>query len=272
VRAVLRTGALPAGADDETWADVPASYIPLVGQIIEQPRWFVPTVRTVWVQAVHNGSELALRLTWTDPSRSPDPAWEQWRERIVEVMEPKEGQSATGASPDALAVQFPSGAVSGRDLPYFLMGDQRTPVHLWRWSSDGTVTELTARGLDRLEPLAGGPAVSATANHADGRWTLVLTRSLESDDELRPAFRTGEAIPIAFYAWDGSNGESGRRAAIGSWYFLFLEEPASAAVIVIPIAAVLITALLGLAAVRYAQSTRRQQERAPVAGAALLDS
>jgi hypothetical protein len=132
--------------------------------------------------------------------------------------------------------------------------------------------DLTARGLDRLEPLAGGPAVSATANHADGRWTLVLTRSLESDDELRPAFRTGEAIPIAFYAWDGSNGESGRRAAIGSWYFLFLEEPASAAVIVIPIAAVLITALLGLAAVRYAQSTRRQQERAPVAGAALLDS
>jgi hypothetical protein len=114
--------------------------------------------------------------------------------------------------------------------------------------------------------------VSATANHADGRWTLVLTRSLGSDDELRPAFRTGEAIPIAFYAWDGSNGESGRRAAIGSWYFLFLEEPASAAVVVIPIAAVLITALLGLAAVRYAQSTRRQQERAPAAGVALLDS
>lgn len=270
VRAVLRVGALPTTPDDDAWGDVPASYIPLVGQIIERPRWFVPTVHTVWVQAIHNGEELALRLVWSDPSRSPDAAWEQWRERIATVMEPKEEPAPASGLPDAFAVQFAGGDLSGRDLPYFLMGDGRTPVHVWRWRSDNTVAELTARGLDRLEAVQGSASVAASAVHADGQWQLVLRRSL-SGSEMRPALPAGQPLPIAFYAWDGSNGESGKRAAIGSWYFLHLEEPASARVYVIPIITMLITALLGFAAVRYAQSAERQQERAPGAGVALAE-
>jgi DMSO reductase family type II enzyme heme b subunit len=273
VRAVLRTGALPGAPDDEAWSDVPAAYIPLVGQIIEPPRWFVPTVRTVWVQAVHNGEELALRLVWNDPSRSPDPAWSEWRQSIAAVMEPKEEPPAEGALPDALAVQFPAEAVSGRDLPYFLMGDARTPVHLWRWTSEGDVTELTARGLEAFEPLAAGSAAVVGAGaYADGQWQLVLRRALTPAEAAgRPAFGTGEPIPFALYAWDGSNGESGKRAAIGSWYFLYLEEPVTATVYVVPIITILITALLGFAAVRYAQSAHRQGERAPKAGVALAE-
>lgn len=271
VRAVLRFGELPASPDDEAWADVPAFYIPLVGQIIERPRWFSPTVSTVWVQAVHNREELALRLVWSDPSRSPDPAWEPWRARIVEVMEPKDEAPAEGALPDAFAVQL--GSISGEgDMPYFLMGDARNPVHLWRWRSDGTVAELTARGLDRLEPSASPTAaVAANAVHADGQWQLVLRRTLAAADETRPALGEGVPIPIAFFAWDGSNGEAGKRGAIGSWYFLFLEQPASAAVYVVPIATILITALLGVAAVRYAQRARVQPERTSVPGVALAE-
>jgi DMSO reductase family type II enzyme heme b subunit len=273
VRAVLRTGELPTTPGDEAWSDVPAAYIPLVGQIIERPRWFVPTVRTIWVQAVHNGEELALRLVWNDPSRSPDAAWDDWRQLIAEAMEPKDEPPAEGALPDAVAVQFPAGAVTGRDLPYFLMGDARTPVHLWRWSSDGAVRELTARGLDSFEPLSpASGAVVGDAAWADGQWQLVLRRSLASGaDDTRPALRTGEPIPFALFAWDGSNGEAGKRGAIGSWYFLFLEQPATAAVYVVPILTILITALLGFAAVRYAQRAQRQGGRAPAAGVVLTE-
>lgn len=271
VRAVLRAGELPAGPDDEAWTDVQAAYIPLVGQIIERPRWFVPTVHTVWVQAMHNGEELALRLTWSDPSRSPDAAWEAWRERIVAVMEPKDEPAPESGLPDAFAVQLAAGELSGRDLPYFLMGDARTPVHLWRWRSDNTIAELTARGLDRVEAVQGGVTVSASAAYTDGQWRLVLRRRLVPEGEMRPALPTGEPLPIAFYAWDGSNGESGKRVAIGSWYFLYLEEPASAMIYVIPIIAMLLTALIGFAAIRFAQSAQRQQERAPAAGVALAE-
>jgi DMSO reductase family type II enzyme heme b subunit len=270
---VLRDGALPGTPDDEAWSDIPAAYIPLVGQIIEPPRWFVPTVRTMWVQAIHNGEELALRLVWNDPSRSPDPAWDEWRQLVADVMQPKEAPLAEGSLPDAAAVQFPADAVTGRDLPYFLMGDERTPVHLWRWSSEGAVTEVTARGLDTLEPVPATPgAVVGAATYADGQWQLVLRRTLTSaEGAARPAFRAGEPIPFALYAWDGSNGESGKRGAIGSWYFLYLEQPVTTAVYVVPIITILITALLGFAAVRYAQSAHRQGERAPKVGVALAE-
>ncbi|HEX6306620.1 MAG TPA: c-type cytochrome [Longimicrobiales bacterium] len=271
VRAVLRAGDLPATPDDEAWADVPAFYIPLVGQIIRTPRWFSPTVTTVWVQAVHNREELALRFVWSDPSRSPDPAWEPWRARIAEVMEPKDAAPDAGPLSDAFAVQLGSMSPQG-DMPYFLMGSAQNPVHLWRWRSDDSIEELTARGLDQLEPLASSAGVvSGSAVHVDGQWQLVLRRALDSADETRPSLGEGVPIPIAFYAWDGSNGEAGSRGAIGSWYFLFLEQPASAAVWIVPITTILITALLGIAAVRFAQRARVQPERAPAPGVALAE-
>src|SRR5690606_13564370 len=226
VRAVLRAGALPGGPEDEAWDDVPRFYIPLVGQIIEQPRWFAPTVSTVWVQAAHNGEELALRLEWDDPSRSPDPAWEPWRQRIADVMEPKEEPAPASSLPDAFAVQLGTLSPQG-DLPYFLMGDARTPVHIWRWRSDNTIAEGTARGLDNIEQLSN-TMISGSSRYVDGQWQLVLRRALPASDDAHPALAAGQPIPIAFYAWDGSNGESGKRGAIGSWYFLYLEEPASA--------------------------------------------
>jgi DMSO reductase family type II enzyme heme b subunit len=272
VRAVLRTGELPVTPDDEAWADIPRSFIPLVGQIIELPRWFAPSVSAVWVQAVHDGSELVLRLVWNDPSRSPDPAWEEWRSRIVEAAEPHDAPPAEGPLPDAFAVQFVGGQVSGRDLPYFLMGDARTPVHLWHWQSDNTITERTARGLDRMETLPASPLVTGSATFEDGQWRLVLRRALTpAEGDERPAFRAGEAIPFAFYAWDGSNGETGRRVAIGSWYFLFLEQPVTARVYIVPLATIIITALLGLAVVRAAQRAPAPTGTASLAGEPALE-
>jgi len=67
IRAKLAPGKLPAGPADSLWSGSEAAYVPLVGQIIQKPRWFLPTVDGVWVQAVHDGTRLALRLSWHDP-------------------------------------------------------------------------------------------------------------------------------------------------------------------------------------------------------------
>jgi len=262
IRAQLTAGDLPQSPEDAAWEQVEAAYVPLVGQIIARPRWFAPTVTAVWVQAMHNGRELAIRLTWDDPSHSPDAAWEQWRTRIVDAMEPKDAPPAEGPLPDAFSLQFPSRLSDGPDLPYFLNGDSRAPVYLWEWRSDAGVRESIARGLNAREPLPPDAApVRAQARFADGQWQLVLHRAIAAQDTVRRlSFPTGTAVPIAFFAWDGSNGETGGRGAISSWYYLHLNQPATASVFITPIVAAAITALLGIIAVMRAQKQHHASE------------
>lgn len=259
IRARLQAGALPDKADDAAWNSVDPAYVPMVGQIIIKPRWFAPTVTAIWVQALHNNRELALKLSWDDPSRSPDPAWNDWRTLVATEMEPKEAPMPDGPLPDAITVQFPTRTGTDRDLPYFMNGDARNPVYLWNWRSDTGLSEAIARGMTSQEALpADGAIVTANAVYADGRWQLVLRRALTAQDTARRAtIRTGEAVPIAFQAWDGSNGESATRGAISSWYFIHLDQPATAGVFITPVIAAAITALLGIILVLRAQKQHR---------------
>jgi len=262
IRAELVAGDVPEAPDDAAWDRIEPAYVPLVGQIIARPRWFAPTVTAVWVQAMHNGRDVALRLSWDDPSRSPDPAWEEWRTRIITAMEPKDAPPAEGPLPDAFTVQFPTRLQDGPNLPYFLNGDSRNPVYLWEWRSDTGVREAIARGIHTREPLAqDGAPVRAQARFADGQWQLVLRRTLAAQDTARRfTMPTGTAMPIAFFAWDGSNGEAGGRGSISSWYFLHLNEPATASIFIAPVVAAGFTALLGIILVMRAQKQYRAKE------------
>lgn len=267
IRAGLTDGPLPASVDDAAWDDVDRSYIPLVGQIIVEPRWFSPTVTAVWVQALHDGRELALRLTWHDPSRSPDPAWEEWGARMVAAMEPREGPEPEADAPDRFTIQFPAMMPEGRDLPFFLGGDNRRPVYLWRWRSDREgVEEEAGQGLDNagsLPPQEEDPLTAAAA-FEDGAWRLYVRRSLvTSDPDERLDMPQGEPIPVAFMAQDGSSGETHHRGAISSWYFLHLDTPVAATVYTVPIGMILVTALLGIGIVARARRTHNAGEREP---------
>jgi mono/diheme cytochrome c family protein len=266
IRAALVDGPLPSSVADPAWDDVARSYIPLVGQIIVEPRWFSPTVTAVWVQALHDGNELALRLTWHDPSRSPDPEWAPWWAAMVAAMEPHEGAEPEPNAPDRFTIQFPAVMPEGRDLPFFLGGDTRRPVHLWRWRSDRDgIEEALGRGIDSAEPIPSAPdSPGAEAEYEDGAWRLFLRRALvTTDPEQRLALPPGEAIPVAFFAQDGSSGESHHRGAISSWYFLHLDTPVAATVYTIPITVTVLTALLGLGIVARARRTHRATDRQP---------
>ena len=55
-------------------------------------------------------------------------------------------------------------------------------------------------------------------------WKVVMTRSLIAEDKGGDVpFEKGKLIPMAFMAWDGSNGETGLKMSISSWYYLLLE-------------------------------------------------
>jgi DMSO reductase family type II enzyme heme b subunit len=266
VREVIRAGRvdageLPVALDDEAWDDVESFYIPLAGQIIILPRWFEPTVSSVRVQALHDDEEIVLRITWHDPSRSPDARWMQWQERVIEVMEPKEGDPVEpGPRPDRLVVQFPPDIPVGMDRPYFLMGDARSPVYLWTWRSDEEqARKATAQGMRNLQPLPG--ALESEARWEGGRWQLLLRRAFTTDDPANELqFETGVSIPVAFFAWDGDNGEEGTRGAVSSWFFIHLEREAPPSTYIAPLVAFFVTGGLGLVVVARAQRRERQWE------------
>jgi DMSO reductase family type II enzyme heme b subunit len=302
VRAARVEGDLPATVDDPAWQEVERYYIPLVGQIVVKPRWFAPTVDGVWVQALHDEREVALRLLWHDPSRSPDSEWDEWTAKVRATMEPELEEparapgdaaapvvatnatatvtdttatsdtttaTAVDARPgeplsDVLAVQFPTAIPEGMERPYFLMGSERDPVYLWYWWSDrDEAEEAVARGFAATEPLTvSAEPLTAVDTFDQGEWRVVLRRAFDSGEiEHRLRFETGRPIPLAFFAWDGSNGESGTQGAISTWYFLYLDRPTSPTVYVAPLVATLLAAALGVVVVARAQRRTRDGSR-----------
>ena len=260
VRGVIFEDApLPSSVGDEVWEGVERAYLPLVGQIIIMPRWFDPRVDGVWVQAAHDGETVAVRVTWSDPNNSPDPLWADWKSLVISLMQPKEGDPPDdGPTPDQLVVQFPMQMPEGMELPFFLIGDNRRPVYIWQWQSDRDgALEGDARGLGTEAFQSEGLDLTVDASYADGQWRVMFTRPLVTEDEGDLDFVTGEAIPMALFAWDGDNGESGTRGAVSSWYFLFLEDATPAIVYLAPALAMMFTAALGFLVVGRAQKRER---------------
>ena len=268
VREVLRAprvDALPRTVDDSGWSAAPRQWVPVVGQIIIKPRWFSPTVDGVWVQALHDGRGLAMRLSWHDPSSSPSPPWNEWLGRVASSMTNTDGAVSTQQGPDRVAVQFPISYGEGAEKPFFLQGNARRPVYLWRWMSSPDRVEVgSGTGLGKFAPLASTTDVVHQARFDAGEWRVVFTRPLASADTTRiPRFGPGQPIPIGFFVADGSNGEDEVRGAVSGWYALYLDVPTPASVYVAPAVTTLLTAGLGFIVVARARRRERSPDQSP---------
>jgi DMSO reductase family type II enzyme heme b subunit len=227
------TGAVPDDPNAEFWAKRPGASFLLVGQVIVDPRNFNPTVDMVTVRAVYTDQEVVVHLTWDDPTAS----------------DPTKG----APKPDMVALQFPAGQGTG-DRPYFLMGDGSNPVYLLTWQAGAGVGEATAAGAGKMTPQAG-EAVQAKgqAVYEAGQYRAVIRRPLKTADAQDFVFRPGEFFPIAFWIWDGSEGDDGPKAAISTWYYARLEPPASKRRFVLPPILALVTGAAGFGLARWAQ-------------------
>ena len=253
------SGPLPADPGDSAWAGVEAYWFPLVGQVVRRPRWFTPAITGIWVQAVHTADSLALRLVWNDRSESPDTTWLAFAGKVLTSVAGDDTVPPTPqAWPDQVAVQFPARTATGMERPYFLMGSPSDPVYQWRWASaaGGRSVAGLARGLERFDTLPG--PIAARAAYDRGQWRVVFTRSLATADTVNQLqFDAAQAIPMAFFAWDGSNGEHGSRMALSTWYFLALDTPTPPGALAAPVVAMGLTLGLGLVVVRRAQRRAR---------------
>jgi complex iron-sulfur molybdoenzyme family reductase subunit gamma len=168
---------------------------------MREPRNFTPGIQEIWVRALHNGSELALRLEWND--------------RFAD-----QGQSS-----DSLAIEFPAELPENDERPYFVFGEPGKPVNLWVWDAgSNTIEEQTSEGVgSRIAHQSQG--LTGRVEYEAGRYTLVVARSLVTADEADLQIPLGEFVPVAFAVWDGASGEQEESGAIGSWQAIYLEQP-----------------------------------------------
>ncbi len=259
IRAARAEGALPSNPDDGGWNQAERYYVPLVGQIIVKPRWFTPAVDGLFVQALHDGERLALKLTWHDASRSPDADWDVYFRGMIRTVADVDGGHVSEQGPDRIAVQLPLALTDGFELPYFLAGDSRRPVYMLQWtSSTDQMQEGTAVGMGTFAAAGGASQLTHAATFADGEWQLQFTRPLTPVDTTQSlTLVMGRPIPIAFFAADGTSGEDHMRGAVSAWYSIYLDVPTPTQVYIAPLVAALLTAALGLLIVRQAQQRER---------------
>ncbi len=224
--------AIPDDPNADLWKKLTPANIPLMGQVIVDPRNFNPSIDLVAIRAVYNDKEIAFHLTWDDPTQSAD-------------------DPAKKLFADGISLQFPPQPSSGTERPYFLMGDATDAVYLLRWENGKGVTESTANGPTKIAAIQGAEA-SGKAVYANGQYRLVMKRALVGKSEARPTFTPAVFMPVAFQAWDGGAGEGGTKMSLTSWYYLRLEEPQSGRRFVIPPVVAILTLAVMLLVVRVA--------------------
>jgi len=222
------TDAIPDDPNADLWKKTTASMIPLMGQVIVDPRNFNPVIDLVTIRAAYNDKEVAFHLTWDDPSESKG---------------------------DAISLQFPPQITASTERPYFLMGDANEAVYLLRWEQGKGAGEASANGPTKIAALQGGE-VTGKAVYAAGQYRLVMKRPLTAKGEGRPTFRPAQFTPVAIQAWDGGSGETGTKMSLTSWYYLRLEEPQSNRRFVIPPVVAILTLAAMFLVVRAANRAR----------------
>jgi DMSO reductase family type II enzyme heme b subunit len=196
------------------WTQVPAEVIALdVTPLANQPSEYVKAsrsaqevgkVRSLMVQAAHDGSDVFFRLSWEDATPNRE---------IVD----------TNVFPDACGILMPLG---GGDPPIDEMGSAAAPVNAWYWraSAPEEARNVVAGGLGTTRATAQSP-VRARSLWEDGAWAVVFTRPLTVSGQAQEAtpLAAGGAVKVGFAVWEGSNGErAGLKSFSREWRELTL--------------------------------------------------
>ncbi len=242
-------GDLPTDADDERWNLVRRRWIAMGGQITHKPRNFVNRIDDVWVRSLYNETHIEFMFRWDDRTRSVQEGDVDWDPTEVNLEDygvreqPPQGttfaedpyhtesiaaqQNQYAVYNDGIAFQFP---IKWQELPAprkprYLWGDERFPVDITQWTADGTVAVYEGTGWDEdftdVDFTDEVEVVKAEWSH--GRWTVILKRPLKGDYEEVAYLESGKYVPMVFFAWDGHNGDVGRKMAVSAFYYLVME-------------------------------------------------
>ena len=200
------------------------NYIALSGQITFGERNFKPKADNLWVSARWNKDQGIYYLV-------------EYDNRFL---------STDAEYPEAVAIQFPAKLqdLFGAEKPYFIFGDSKKPVDLWKaslmpkdysatnapkeegYQLDVTVEELNGNGYNALNPKETEPTVKVVdAIFHQGRVKVMFQRALTTDGDMDVQIPAEEFIPVAFMQWAGWDKEIDEHMAVSTWYYTILEPP-----------------------------------------------
>jgi hypothetical protein len=191
------------------------------------------SVEVAELRAMHDGTRIAIRLRWPDPSRD---------DRAI---------GGAARRPDQCALQFSADQLP----PLFGMGAHDAAVDIWHWSAfrdrellgaldllQGGRTDLVQDGAPGLLGPAGhadeiaaqgfgGPralqerAFTVEPQHVDGHWQVVFVRPLAPAAGAPAAsvrLTPGAIVQVSCAVWNGAADDVGPRKSISVWQELRL--------------------------------------------------
>lgn len=251
----LRTGKLPAGPGDRVWASAPEYTAKLLLQDLVDPRLMKPSTQEVRVRALTDGSQLAVRLAWTDaqvndlpgPGRfldgcaiqiprtiepnPPDPQMGQAGKIVDIAFWRADWQASVNGRRDTIQSLYPNASVD--HYPFDAKPLEQDPAA--RKEMETRYSPAAASGNRRAGPrefpvedlVAEGPGTLAPRPEAGSRgagertpdgWSVMFVR--KAPEGWGPKTRT----QIAFAVWEGSANEAGARKMRSGWTPLSLRE------------------------------------------------
>lgn len=214
-----------ARAKDYT-GDQYRSYVALAGQITRGDRNFKPRVDNLWITSRWSAEENAVYYLV------------EYHLRFL---------STDKEYPEAVAIQWPGKLqdLFGAEKPYFILGDSKKPIDLWKvsflakdyaptnapnekgYELDTSVQEIIGHGFDKLEVKESEPNVQVVDSiFRQGMVSVLFRRSLTTDNtDVDVQIPTEKFIPVSFMQWSGANKEKDEHMAISTWYYTILEPP-----------------------------------------------
>jgi mono/diheme cytochrome c family protein len=251
VSAQGQEGPIDLQAGEQIFQDAPATYFPVVGQIVQPGRAFYASANGVEVRSIYNATEIAFLLVWHDMSPEVLPRDEadldatlvNGPDMAVPRFDPEAEPEERGTYSDAVAIQIPSTPVEGVKKPYFIYGDAKAAVDLWfgdMANSLETAQHYVVNGAEKI--VTGDGDIAFAARYRDGRWTALFKR--KRIVEGKTSFLEGGFAPIAFSIWDGFHNERGNKRGMTEWYHVYLEPMQKDSIIWNIVLAIVITALI----------------------------
>lgn len=240
-------GEIPADIEHEAWQKAPKRYVAMGGQITHKPRNFVNRIDDIWVRSLYNDTHIVYLVEWDDRTKSVAEAKLPWAPTQVNIdikeQEPKTGEEESIAANqnkyavynDAIAIET---AVKWKELPspikprYLFGTNEQFPVDIVKWEADGSVRAFLGTGWDKdfVERDTYEENLKVLKSEwKNGRWYVMIQRPVgnkkDQDYDEDTFFEVGQYIPTVFFAWDGHNGDAGRKMAVSAFYYTFMNPP-----------------------------------------------
>ncbi len=250
-------GEISADPENEMWTKRARRIIAMGGQITHKPRNFVNRIDDIWMKSVYNDTHIAFMFQWDDRTKSVAEGKLPWPPTSVNIdvkeQDPKTGEEGSIAMHqnnytvynDAVAMET---AVKWKELPapikprYLFGSNEQFPVDIMKWEADGSLRAFKGTGWDKDFEQRDNYEESSKllfSEWKNGRWTVIIQRPLgnkkDQDYDEDTFFEMGQYIPTVFFAWDGHNGDAGRKMAVSAFYYTFLEPPTPREAYIYPI-------------------------------------